>query len=68
MFLLQVKLAEKAGACGVILFSDPQNYATGTSTFPDSWWLPPDGTQRGTIYTSNGDPLTPGYPAIGEHA
>lgn len=36
------------GAVGVILFSDPADYAPeGAGVFPDSIFLPPDAAQRG---------------------
>ncbi len=55
-----------AGALGMILYTDPANYASGDSTYPKSWWMPPDGVQRGTVMDGEGDPLTPGYPSTGE--
>ncbi|KAL4238036.1 hypothetical protein ACF0H5_002747 [Mactra antiquata] len=62
----KVKQAERRGAIGVILFSDPADITTGnvSKVYPDDWWLPPSGAQRGSIYIGVGDPLTPGYPAI----
>ncbi|XP_071962716.1 N-acetylated-alpha-linked acidic dipeptidase 2-like [Antedon mediterranea] len=63
----KVKNAEKAGAIGVILFSDPDNYSPGDTLggYPNSWWLPRTGAQRGNVWVSDakGDPLTPGFPA-----
>ncbi|XP_072013141.1 putative N-acetylated-alpha-linked acidic dipeptidase [Amphiura filiformis] len=63
----KVKLAQKAGAIGVILYSDPAEYALeGESyVYPSSWWLPGTGVQRGNVFDSDakGDPVTPGYPA-----
>lgn len=63
-----MRLAEERGAIGVILFSDPKDYTDGDQTrvYPNDWYLPPSGTQRGTIYLGDGDPLTAGYPAIGK--
>lgn len=62
--------AAKFGAIGVILYSDPADYSIrGNSVvFPNSEWLPGTGVQRGTIKQTSqpGDPLTPGYPAIGQ--
>nr|XP_022329273.1 N-acetylated-alpha-linked acidic dipeptidase 2-like [Crassostrea virginica] len=58
------------GAKGIIIYSDPADYAVDGETsqvYPRDWWLPPSGTQRGTILLGSGDPLTPGYPAT-EHA
>ncbi|XP_052272880.1 glutamate carboxypeptidase 2-like isoform X2 [Dreissena polymorpha] len=62
----KVRQAEKRGAIGVILFSDPDDITSGIvdKVYPDDWWLPPSGAQRGSIYLGVGDPLTPGYPAI----
>ena len=63
-------IAQANGAAGVIMYTDPAEY-TGMKdgdyrVSPDTWWLPPDGVQRGTVFTGGGDPLTPGYPANGE--
>ncbi|XP_063877913.1 glutamate carboxypeptidase 2-like [Scylla paramamosain] len=35
--------------------------------YPNSWWLPGSGMQRGTTFMGDGDPLTPGWPST-EHA
>ncbi|XP_033733442.1 N-acetylated-alpha-linked acidic dipeptidase 2-like [Pecten maximus] len=62
----KVKLAAANGAVGVILYSDPAEVVpSGSSSklYPDGWWLPPSGVQRGTVGRMSGDPLTPGYPA-----
>ena len=37
------------------------------SLFPDGPSLPKFGTQRGSLLLRQGDPLTPGIPAIGEY-
>ncbi|ESN94716.1 hypothetical protein HELRODRAFT_185132 [Helobdella robusta] len=68
----KVALGEKYGCVGMIIYSDPADYAiTNTSkVYPDSWLIPGGGVQRGTIKkssTASGDPLTPLYPAT-EHA
>ncbi|XP_057316973.1 N-acetylated-alpha-linked acidic dipeptidase 2-like [Hydractinia symbiolongicarpus] len=60
----KVKLAEEAGAIGVILYSDPAEYSVGSIKYPQTWWLPPDGVQRGTISLLGADPQTLGAPAI----
>jgi N-acetylated-alpha-linked acidic dipeptidase len=67
LYLIQVHLAELRGATAVILFSDPEDVTDGdvNQVYPKDWWLPPSGTQRGTVYIGDGDPLSPGYPAIG---
>jgi len=60
-------LAASHGIVGLILYSDPADYSIDPDvpTFPDSWWLPGTGVQRGSVNLYNGDPLTPGYPSIG---
>ncbi|KAH9509164.1 Glutamate carboxypeptidase 2 [Bulinus truncatus] len=63
----KVQIAQSKGAIGVILYSDPID-VTGVArgdprVFPDTWWLPPKGVQRGTVALLDGDPLTPGYPS-----
>ena len=88
--------AEKAGAIGAILYTDPAEGATlGTSssayslvkalfvlvivpsmttvfenslvfaddTYPNTYYMPSEGVQRGTLYIGDGDPLTPLYPS-----
>ncbi|KAM9320565.1 putative N-acetylated-alpha-linked acidic dipeptidase [Gastrophryne carolinensis] len=62
----KVSNAEKAGAIGIILYSDPADYcAPGVDPYPNGWNLPGGGVQRGNVLNLNGagDPLTPGYPA-----
>ncbi|XP_075448665.1 glutamate carboxypeptidase 2-like isoform X3 [Ascaphus truei] len=62
----KVNNAQKAGAKGIILYSDPADYcAPGVKPYPDGWNLPGGGVQRGNVLNLNGagDPLTPGYPA-----
>ncbi|CAI8052637.1 N-acetylated-alpha-linked acidic dipeptidase 2 [Geodia barretti] len=51
---------------GVIIYSDPADYAPrgGPLVFPNGTSLPPSGVQRGSLFQRNGDPLTPGVPAI----
>ncbi|KAH8950988.1 hypothetical protein BDL97_09G001400 [Sphagnum fallax] len=60
-----VENAAQAGAVAVIIYSDPQDYAANYTegVYPDSKWLPPSGTQRGSIYRGVGDPLTPNWPS-----
>ncbi|WAR23314.1 NALD2-like protein [Mya arenaria] len=62
----KVQEAERRGAIGVILYSDPGDIAADKTdtVYPDDWWLPPSGVQLGHVRMSNvGDPLTPFYPA-----
>ena len=63
--MLQLNHAHKAGAVGLILYSDPADYTSATDgrVYPESEWLPPTGVQRGNVVTRKGDQLTPGYPA-----
>ncbi|XP_030854933.1 N-acetylated-alpha-linked acidic dipeptidase 2 isoform X2 [Strongylocentrotus purpuratus] len=56
------------GAVGLILFSDPADYAVESDlgVYPDTWYLPETGVQRGSLYSYQsvgGDPLSPGYPS-----
>ena len=57
--------AEIFGAAGMILYSDPHDYANPGSqdAYPDSWWLPATGVQRGSL-SLEGDALTQGLPSI----
>ncbi|KAH9494444.1 Glutamate carboxypeptidase 2 [Bulinus truncatus] len=63
----KVDIAASYGATGIIIYSDPADYTGFKSgdyrVYPDTWWLPSTGVQRGTVFTGDGDPLTPGYPA-----
>ncbi|CAM6011082.1 unnamed protein product [Sphagnum balticum] len=55
----------QAGAVAVVIYSDPQDYAANYTqgVYPDSQWLPPSCTQRGSVYKGLGDPLTHGCPS-----
>lgn len=67
MFCKQVENAERFGASGIILYSDPSDFNINiTEPYPDSWWLPPTGIQRGSI-AGDGDYQTPLYPSTCEH-
>ena len=57
-----------AGAKAIILYTDPYDYASPDTTeyYPDSWWLPPSGAQRGTVKLVMGDPTTYLYPSLGK--
>ena len=61
--------AQQFGAVGAILYNDPMDYApfgtTADQVYDQKWYMPPSGTQRGSSYTANGDPLTPVYPSTG---
>lgn len=67
-YYLQVKHAAEFGCVGMVLYSDPADYAVDSEVrvYPDDWWLPGTGVQRGTVLPRDGDPLTPYYPSIGE--
>lgn len=64
----QVQNAEKRGAAGVLIYTDPSEFAPeGTdNTFPNSWWMPKTGLQRGAAShgVSPGDISTYGYPSV----
>jgi N-acetylated-alpha-linked acidic dipeptidase len=65
---LKVREAEKRGAVGVLIYSDPADdgYMRG-DVYPDGPMRPPSAIQRGSVqYLSvqPGDPSTPGYPAL----
>lgn len=61
----KVAIAERMGAKGVIIYSDPADYTdpNDTRVFPETVWLPGTAAQRGSIFVGDGDPLTPGYPS-----
>lgn len=60
-----VKNSAKAGASGVVLYSDPFDFdgASSEGNYPNSKWLPRSGVQRGTVIDNSGDPLSPGWPS-----
>lgn len=62
----KVKHAAEFGCVGMVLYSDPADYAVDSEVrvYPDDWWLPGTGVQRGTVLPRDGDPLTPYYPSI----
>lgn len=61
----KVKIAQQFNMTGIVMFTDPSDFnIDDTSVYPDSWWMPPTGVQRGTVGT-DGDVLTPLYPATG---
>jgi hypothetical protein len=68
LFVIQLQNAQDFGAVGMVLYSDPADYNIDdnvNNTYPNSWWLPPSGIQRGTV-GSDGDPDTPLYPSTCE--
>ena len=66
--LFQAKHAADFGMLGLILYSDPADYyIEGEEVYPYGIYLPGTGTQRGSTFTGTGDPVTPGYPATGNH-
>ncbi|KAJ3704062.1 hypothetical protein LUZ61_007767 [Rhynchospora tenuis] len=55
-----VKNAQDAGASGVLVYSDYEDYAKGKA-FPAGPWLPESGVQVGSVFRALGDPTTPGW-------
>ncbi|KAE8605334.1 hypothetical protein XENTR_v10015067 [Xenopus tropicalis] len=59
--------AAQFGVIGVIIYTDPKDINDGKSsaseTYPNSWYLPPSGVERGSFKENFGDQLTPYYPA-----
>ncbi|KJH41453.1 PA domain protein [Dictyocaulus viviparus] len=62
----KVAEAEKRGAIGVILFSDPAHHISvnNNMSFLNSTSLPGTAAQRGTVGRVPGDPLTPFLPSL----
>ena len=61
----QAHLAQTYGCKGLLIYSDPQDYAPASTTvYPDGPSLPEFGLQRGSLQVFEGDILTPGVPAI----
>ena len=63
----QAKHAEVNSCVGLIMYTDPKDYAVEgmDETYPDSVYLPGTGVQRGSLEANLGDPLTPGHPSLG---
>ncbi len=64
---VKVSIAQKAGAAGMILYSDPidDGYFRG-NVYPNGPWRPATAVQRGSIeygFEHLGDPTTPGWPS-----
>uniref|UniRef100_A0A0K0EN07 Peptidase M28 domain-containing protein n=1 Tax=Strongyloides stercoralis TaxID=6248 RepID=A0A0K0EN07_STRER len=63
----KVNMAAVRGAIGVIIYSDPHEYAPllkkDNETFPHNIYLSNRGVQRGTLLKFDGDPLTPYFPS-----
>ncbi|XP_076040569.1 N-acetylated-alpha-linked acidic dipeptidase 2-like [Oratosquilla oratoria] len=66
----KVQHAQERGAKGIIIYSDPQDVALEgegpEEVYPNTFWLPGTGIQRGGTYLGDGDPLTPGWPSTDE--
>eukprot|EP00092_Neocalanus_flemingeri_P089241 GFUD01112903.1.p1 GENE.GFUD01112903.1~~GFUD01112903.1.p1 ORF type:complete len:755 (-),score=192.43 GFUD01112903.1:119-2383(-) len=64
----RLKNCEDAGAIGVIMFSDPSDVASnGTdpaNVYPNTFFLPPSGVQRGSTFLGDGDPLSPSWTSV----
>jgi len=46
----KVKVAQQFGIAGLLIFSDPEDYAPDPDmVYPNGPWLPPSGVQRGSI-------------------
>ncbi|XP_042204189.1 putative N-acetylated-alpha-linked acidic dipeptidase [Homarus americanus] len=64
----KVQNAERFNASGIIIYTDPSDYhpdlEQGGAAYPNSFWLPESGIQRGSIVWHDGDPTTPLYPAL----
>jgi N-acetylated-alpha-linked acidic dipeptidase len=61
---IKAREAEKHGAVGLLIYSDPQDdgYVTG-DVYPNGPMRNSGGVQRGSILNTDGDPSTPGYPS-----
>ncbi|HET7602264.1 MAG TPA: M20/M25/M40 family metallo-hydrolase [Gemmatimonadales bacterium] len=62
---IKAREAEKHGAVGLILYSDPQDdgYFRG-DVYPEGPMRNADGVQRGSILNEDGDPSTPGWASV----
>ena len=66
IFLVSTALhAIEYGCIGLILYSDPIDVSVPwDGVYPDSWYLPPTGAERGSVTMIDGDPRSPNYPSI----
>lgn len=62
---IKAREAEKHGAIGLIIYSDPADdgYVRG-DVYPVGPLRPSNGVQRGSVLNLDGDPSTPGYPSV----
>ncbi len=62
---IKAREAEKHGAVGLILYSDPEEdgYRQG-DVYPDGPMRPAGGIQRGAVRNGNGDPTTPNHASV----
>jgi N-acetylated-alpha-linked acidic dipeptidase len=62
---IKAREAEKRGAVGLIVYSDPQDdgYFRG-DVYPRGPMRPAGGIQRGSMMNTNGDPTTPGWASV----
>ena len=62
---IKAREAEKRGAVGLIVYSDPQDdgYFRG-DVYPEGPMRPPGGIQRGSMMNGLGDPMTPGWASV----
>ena len=62
---IKAREAEKHGAVGLIIYSDPQDdgFVRG-DVYPEGPMRPSQGVQRGSILNPDGDPSTPGYASV----
>jgi N-acetylated-alpha-linked acidic dipeptidase len=62
---IKAREAEKHGAVGLIMYSDPQDdgYFRG-DVYPKGPMRPAGGIQRGSVMNGNGDPTTPGWASV----
>ena len=62
---IKAREAEKRGAVGLIVYSDPQEdgYFRG-DVYPKGPMRPPAGIQRGSMMNQNGDPTTPTWASV----
>lgn len=68
--LTQAINAAPYGVIGVLVYTDPLDINDGlmsdiNETYPNSWYMPPSGVERGAFVTGFGDMLTPYLAAKG---
>jgi hypothetical protein len=63
----KAKLCQEYGCSGILIYSDPEDDGCRRgAVVPEGPWRNSESAQRGSVWTGNGDPLTPGWPSTAD--